>query len=172
MFGIFGKKKPMSGDELAEEGLRQVSIAVKNNAISLQKGDVFDDIYAHRDNPNGSPRLTYVAFNPDSSGEVVARCVILLDRFQGDAPVWQIDWAVLKAHRGKGYGKTIASKALAEFTSGMERNAQSRYAIEAIVDDGNDASIKIARSLLGGEKVILNKETGRNAHSFLRVFRA
>ena len=172
MFGLFGKKNHMSGEDLAEEGLRQVSIAIKNKAISLQLGKVFDDVYAHADTPNGSPRLTYVMFNPTSGSEVVARCVILLDRAQSGVPIWQIDWAVLRAHRGKGYGKSIASKALGEFTNGMKGKFQSGYAIEAIVDDGNEASKKIASSLLGGEKVLFNKETGRNVHSFLKMFRA
>lgn len=173
MFGLFGKKKnQMSGDELAEEGLRQVAVAIKNGAIEVQRGKVFDDIYAHVDTPSGTPRLTYVMFNPSVKTDVIARCVILLDRAQNGVPIWQIDWAVSGQHRGKGLGETIASKAMGEFTSGMKGKLQSGFAIEAIVDDGNEASKKIARSLLGGEEVIFNKETGRNVHSFLKRFSA
>lgn len=162
----------MSGAELAEEGLRQVSIAIKGRKISLQKGKIFNDIYLYGDNPNGVPRLTYVAFDPAESGEVIARCVILLDRQQHGIPIWQIDWAVLRSHQGRGYGKDITSKALSEFTNGMKGKFQSGLAIEAIVDDDNVASKKIASSLLGGEEVLFNKETGRNVHSFLKTFRA
>lgn len=172
MFSFFGKKNNISGAELAEEGLRQVSIAIKNRKISLQKGNVFTDIYAYGDNPNGAPRLTYVAFDPAESGEVVARCVILFDRQQHGIPIWQIDWAVLRSCQGRGYGKDITSKALIEFTSGMKGKFQSGLAIEAVVDGDNVASRKIASSLLGGEEILLNKETGRNVHSFLKTFRA
>lgn len=123
MLGIF-KKKKTSGAELSEEGLKQVSTAINNNLISLEQGRIFDDIYVHADTPNGRPRITYVMFSPSIQNQAIARCAIVLDRIQGDTPVWQIDWAVLKQHRGQGYGMSVAAKALAEFINGMrERQA-------------------------------------------------
>ena len=171
MFGMFKKKKPiLSGAELAEEGLRQVAIAIKNSAIDLEQGRVFDDIYVHADKPDGKPRITYVMFSPSIQNQVLARCAIILDRVQGKTPVWQIDWAVEKAYRGQGFGMSVAAKALAEFTNGMRGKLENGFIIEAVVDEGNESSNRIARSLIGNEQVIFNKKTSSNVHSFLRRF--
>lgn len=174
MFGLFKKRKGKhpTGAELAEEGLKQVAIAIKKGLISLQQGKVFNDIYAHADSPAGVPRLTYVMFSPSVQNQVIARCVILFDRTQGDIPVWQIDWAVLDQYRGKKFGISVAAKALAEFASGMKGKMTKGFFIEAVVDEGNEASKKIARAILGNEEVIFNKATGSNVHSFLRQFDA
>lgn len=170
MFGFFTKKTPhMSGTELAEEGLRQIAIAIQKKAISIERGRVSDDIYAHGDRPLGTPRLTYVMFSPSVENQVIARCVIMLDRVEGNTPVWQIDWAVLKAYRSQGYGLSIVAKSLMEFTSGMKGKTQG-YAIEAVVDEENEASLKIARKALGNEKRILKDSAGHYVHNFLRPY--
>lgn len=164
--------KPMTGAELAEEGLRQVAIAVMNGDIDLQRGRIHEDIFAHADKPSGMMRLTYVMISPTVENEVIARCVILLDRAQGNVPVFQMDWAVLDSYRGQGFGFTVATKSLMEFTNGMQGKLENGYVIEAIVDEGNEASLKIARQLLGGEKILPNPAIGKNTHSFLRFFTA
>ncbi|EMG51209.1 hypothetical protein WYI_23495 [Ochrobactrum sp. CDB2] len=171
MFRFLKKKsKTMSGAELAEEGLRQIAIAIQNNSISLQQGRVCEDIYAHADRPNGNPRFTYVMFSPTVQNQVVGRCVILLDRLQGQMPIWQMDWAVLGQYRNQGYGLAIAAKALIEFTNGMKGKLGHGYAIEAVVDQCNEPSVKIARAILGGEQVLSNKEGDTPVHSFLKQF--
>ncbi|BBQ10981.1 MULTISPECIES: GNAT family N-acetyltransferase [Stenotrophomonas] len=174
MFGKFKKQasKPMTGAELAEEGLRQVAIAAKNGDIDFQRGRVHEDIFAHADQPAGMMRLTYVMISPTVENEVIARCVMLLDRVEANTPVFQMDWAVLESYRGQGFGIAVALKSLMEFTNGMQGKLKSGYVIEAVVDEGNDASLKIARKILGGEKVLPNPAIGKNTHSFLRVFPA
>lgn len=162
----------MTGAQLAEEGLRQIAVAIKNNSISLQQGRISEDIYAHADKPNGNLRLTYVMFSPTVQNQVIARCVILLDRNEGKIPIWQIDWAVLDQYRNQGFGLAIAAKSLIEFTNGMKGKLAHGYAIEAVVDQGNEASLNIARSVLGGEKVLPGKGGNRKVHSFLKEFSA
>lgn len=103
---------------------------------------------------------------------MIARCVILFDRVQGVLPIWQIDWAVLSAYRGDGVGKSIATKALGEFVNGFKGKLRTGFAVEAVVDEDNEASKAIARSLLGGEQVILNPKTQQNVLSFLKRFSA
>lgn len=164
--------KPMTGAEMAEEGLRQVAIAAKNGDIDFQRGRVHEDIFAHADQPGGMMRLTYVMVSPTVENEVIARCVILLDRAEGNIPVFQMDWAVLDSYRRQGFGIAVALKSLMEFTNGMQGKLGSGYVIEAVVDEDNEASLKIARKLLSGEKVLPNPATGKNVHSFLRVFPA
>jgi hypothetical protein len=173
LFGFLRKNtKQMTGAEMAEEGLRQIAIAIQNNSISLQQGRVCEDIYAHGDQPNGSPRLTYVMFSPTGQNQVIARCVILLDRAQGQTPIWQMDWAVLSQYRNQGFGLAVAAKSLMEFTAGMKGKLKHGYAVEAVVDEGNEASLKIAKAILGGEKVLLNRASNTNVHSFLKRFPA
>lgn len=170
MFGFFGKKKLPNGAELAEEGLRQIAIAIKEGSITLERGRIFDDIHVHGDMPNGISRITYVMFSPSVQNQVIARCVILHDRTQNGMPIWQIDWAVLNQYRGKGVGTSVATKALTEFTSGMKGILKAGFFVEAVVEEGNEASKKIARELLGNEKVIINKVTGAHVHNFLKRF--
>ena len=173
MFGFFkNKSKQVTGAQLAEEGLRQIAIAIRNNSISLQQGRVCEDIYAHADQPNGIPRLTYVMFSPTVQNQVVARCVILFDRTQGQKNIWQMDWAVHDNYRSQGFGSAVAAKSLMEFTNGMKGKLDRGYAIEAVVDQGNDASLKIARAVLGGEKVLPSKGANTKVHSFLKEFSA
>lgn len=171
MFGFFSKKnKQPTGAELAEEGLRQISIAINNNSISLEQGRIFDDIYVHADKPLDVPRTAYVMFSPSVQNQVIARCVLLYDGVKNNTPSFQIDWAVLPEYRGKNWGKTIAAKAIKEFTSGLGKVLPMGFYIEAIVDADNEPSIRIAQLLLGGEEVLLNKQTGKNVHSFLKKF--
>lgn len=173
MFEFLKKKsKQMTGAQLAEEGLRQIAIAIKNKSISLQRGRISEDIYAHADSPNGNLRLTYVMFSPSVQNQVISRCVILFDRTEGHTPIWQMDWAVLDQYRSQGFGLAIAAKSLMEFTNGMKGKLAHGYAIEVVVDEGNEASLKIARAVLGGEEVLPNKVANTNVHSFLKKFSA
>ena len=160
----------MTGAELAEEGLRQIAVAIKNNAIKIEPGRVYPDVYAHGDKPEGVARLTYVMFSPTVQNEVMARCTIIFDSVRKGIATWQVDWAVAQNYRNNNWGKTIALKALTEFCNGMQDKLSDGFAIEAVVDEGNEASIKIAESLIGNEKVIFNKDTGKNVHTFLRHF--
>lgn len=171
MFGFLkNKSTQMTGAQLAEEGLRQIAIAIKNRSVSLQQGRISEDVYAHADKPNGSLRLTYVMFSPDVQNQVIARCVILLDRNEGQTPIFQMDWAVLDQYRSQGFGLAIAAKSLMEFTNGMRGKLANGYAIEAVVDQGNEASLKIARTVLGGEEVLPKKVGNTTVHSFLKQF--
>lgn len=54
-----------------------------------------------------------------------------------------------------------------EFTNGMKGKLDRGYAIEAVVDQGNDASLKIARAVLGGEEGFAKcKNSNTKVHSF------
>ena len=171
MFGLFTKKvKQPSGTELAAEGLTQIAIAIKSKSISLERGRVFDDIYVHADAPLGVARVAYVMFSPSIQNEVIARCALLSVGVHDGIPKFQIDWAVLPQYRKKKWGKTVATKALTEFASGMKNVFPYGFYIEAIVDEENEASKQIGRSLLGGEEVLFNKQTKSNVHNFLKKF--
>lgn len=181
MFGLFKKRKvkssalaelsKLSGAELAEEGLKQISLAISAGSIELQQGQMFEDIYAHADTPEGAPRFSYVMFSPTVQNMVIARCTIILNSNNDGLTSWQMDWAVHKNYRGKRFGSTIAQKALIEFANGMEGMLPNGFIIEAIVDQGNEPSIKIAQSLIGEEEIIIDKSSGKKIHNFLKHFR-
>lgn len=173
MFGIFGKKQiQQSGEELAEEGLKAIATAVRNGDISLEQGRLFGDIYLHADAPEGTPRLSYVTISASNSKKVVGRCVLLLDRSVGNAPVWQIDWAIDANERGKGLGKAFVEKSLAEFNSGMKGKFKAGYFIEAVVDPGNSASNKIAERLIGGLQKVKDTRSGRISNNYAKKYEA
>lgn len=160
----------LSGQQLAEEGLNQIASAIRARSIEIQPGKLFDDIYCHGDKPAGVPRFTYVMFSPTVENEVIARCTIIYDTQKNGLSCWQIDWAVLEQYRRKHFGGTIAKKAITEFVNGMQNIMTNGFIIEAIVDQENEASKKIANELIGNEEIILDESTGRNVHSYLRKF--
>lgn len=157
---------------MAEEGLKEISAAVKDGSISLEQGRMFKDIYLHVDTPEGTPRFSYVITSPSNARKVVGRCVILLDRPAGGLPVWQIDWAIERSERGKGLGKAIVEKSLAEFTSGMRGKFKGGYFIEAVVDPENRASNAIAERYLGGLKKVKAPRSGTYSNNYLKQFDA
>lgn len=172
MFGLFKRKKKVfdSGAELASTGLKNISDAIDNDLIELEQGRLFDDIYCHFDNPNGTVRVSYVMFSPSVQNEVIARCAIILDRHFNEVGVWTIDWAVRTEYRGQGFGRTIATKAIQEFTNGMKAHMSNGIYLEAIVSVTNISSNKIASRLLGNAETITNSKTQEVVNNYLLKF--
>lgn len=142
-------------------------MAVKSGSVTLEKGRVSPDLYAHLDTPNGSPRFTYVMLSPNDKMKVIARCVLLLDRVEGNRSVWQIDWAVSGPERSKGVGRRLVEQSLVEFEAGMKGKLEGGYFIEAIVDAGNIASNKIGNVCIGGKEA-LKDPSGAPVNSYLK----
>ncbi|CUY43286.1 Uncharacterised protein [Serratia marcescens] len=164
------KKHEPTGAEISEAGLYAIADAIDNNLISLETGRLCDDIYVHADTPQGKVRLSYVMFSPTVQNEVIAMSAFVVTGQSNGKPHFQVDWAVLPGYRGKGFGKAVASKALNEFINGMLPHSENGLIVEAVVDAGNEASISVARKLLGGEEVSINPDTEKTTHSFLKVF--
>ena len=61
-------------------------------------------------------------------------------------------------------------KALTAFVNGMQKVSPEGFIVEAIVDQDNQASKKIANSLIGDEEIILNKGAGKYVHSYLKRY--
>lgn len=168
MFSIFKKKEiKQSGMEMAEEGLQHIALAVKSGSVALEKGRLSPNLYAHLDTPNGTPRITYVMLSPGDETKVIARCVLLLDRTEGNRSVWQMECAVLGPERSKGVGRRLVEQSLVEFEAGMKGKLKSGYFIEAIVDDGNIASNKIANFCIGGKEKVKDP-SGASVNSYLK----
>lgn len=173
MFGLFGKKKSkaLTGAELAEEGLTQIAIAIAGRKITLEPGRIFDDVYVHADAPQGVRRTSYVMFSPTVENEVIAKCSIIHVGAHDGTPKFQIDWAVHPLYRRKNWGKSIAAKALKEFTTGMAGRLPTGFLIEAVVDEDNAPSKTIARTLIGDEMILFNEQTSAKVCSYVKSFR-
>jgi len=167
MFSFFRSKKD-SGAEMAVIGLNNIKDAVLNNLIELEPGKIYDDIYLHVDNPNGTVRLTYLMLSPTVQNEVIARCAIILNRKENNIGVWQVDWAVDDDYKGQGFGYTVAKKAMDEFIEGMAGKTDGGFYFEAVVSIYNKPSNSIALKTLGNCKEIINVKTKEKVNSYMK----
>ncbi len=169
MFSLFKKKhtKNVSGAELAMNGLKNISVAIAQNMISLEKGRIHDDIYVHADTPEGKTRVSYVMFSSTVKNEVIARCSVFNDRVENGVSVWQVDWAVAEQYRNQGFGTAVATKAVEEFKSGMNGRLTGGFCLEAVVDPDNAKSNRIAANLIGNCESGVDTATGKRAYSYL-----
>lgn len=161
----------MNNSETAKEAFDHFVSAFENKLINVEPCKLFNDVFVHIDIPNQTPRFTYVMFDSLNSKKVIAQSVIVFaGMVEGDKKKWQIGWCVDEDHRQKGIGYDLASKALQEFSYNLKKDLEGDY-MEANVDEGNIASIRIAEKLIGGEEILARKEPGKKAHSFLKQFK-
>ncbi|QNX59653.1 GNAT family N-acetyltransferase [Acinetobacter seifertii] len=158
----------MNNSETAIQAFKYVQLAYHQGLITFQPCKISSDLFVHFDTPNNSPRFTYVIFDPNDSEKIIAQCVIVFShKISKDDCKWHIGWCVDENHRNKGYGFKVASEGLEEFLVN-NRNINGDI-IEAHVDEGNIASLKISEKLIGSEEEVFNPETGLKIHSFLKV---
>ena len=121
--------------------------AYSQGLIKLHHGEINPDIMVHMDEPAPNVRrLTYVIIE---EGVVIAlACLAPTDPLDGKM-AFQIAYAVLPQHRRKGLGRKVSEAAIAEIDYGFRRNNIPAFYIEASVDDENEASHRLAKSLFG-----------------------
>jgi RimJ/RimL family protein N-acetyltransferase len=156
----------MNNSETALQAFKYLQLAYQQNLIEFKSCQTSPDLFVHVDVPNGMPRFTYVIFDPSDSKKIIAQCVVVFGRMVSEHDrKWCIGWCVDEVYRNKGYGFKVASQGLEEFLT--TKNIKGDV-IEATVDEGNLASIKISEKLIGSEEKVLNSETGLMSHSFLK----
>lgn len=156
----------MNNSETALEAFTHLRLAVDRGLISFSQCSLYEDLFCCVDSPNDIPRFTYVIFDPQKPNLVIAQCVIVFSHWiSEDTRKWHIGWCVDEIFRNRGLGLDIATKALAQFST--FKQVQGDY-IEASVDQGNIASLKISEKLIGSEEILFNEETGLAVHSFLK----
>ena len=157
----------MNNSETALEAFKYLRLAVERGLISFSQCSLYEDLFFCVDSPNDIPRFTYVIFDSQNPNMVIAQCVIVFSHWISEhTRKWHIGWCVDESFRNKGFGLDIATKALDQFSN--YKQVQGDYN-EASVDQGNLASLKISKKLIGSEEVLFNEETGLNVHSFLKV---
>lgn len=159
----------MNNTETAQEAFNQFVAAFEKGLVEISPCSLFKDLHVHMDIPNGTPRFTYVMFDPTNTTKVIAQCVIVFAKNLLDGnKKWQIGWCTDENYRDQGIGYDISNKALQEFSHNLKSKLKGDY-IEANVDANNIASFKIAEKLIGDEEVI-EKDNGEKVHSFLKQF--
>ena len=143
--------------------------ALKAGLITnLQRGTLDPKIYVHRDEPNGSPRFTYVRLE----GKTVTALVMLVPvEPLEDLPCFQIGYAVPSAHRKQGRAQSAIAAAIAELQAGLGRNGIPAFYVEAVVGADNEASRWVAEKVISASpKSITDQFSGEPAlHYVMRV---
>ena len=160
----------MNNSETAKEAFDHFISAFEKKLIDVRPCKLFDDVFLHMDTPNQMPRFTYVMFDSLNRNKIIAQSVIVLATMTPDnIRKWHIGWYVDEDHRKEGIGYKLASNALQDFSQYLKKDLEGDY-IEANVDEGNIASIKIAEKLIGNEEILIGKESGKKSYSFMKEF--
>lgn len=97
--------------------------------ISLRPGAVHPDLYLHADNPQGTPRFSYVRLE---NGTVTAFVnFVLVEPIEGEH-CFNIGYAVPDEYRNQGRAKEAVGMAIAEMQHGLARGRISTFYVEAI----------------------------------------
>jgi hypothetical protein len=142
----YGREPRMPTSVNPMDALKSFEPALRAGEISVQPGEVDQDVFVHLDHPNGEPRVTYVRFKNSSLTSLAI--IIPAEPYKGER-CFQIGYAVPQHLRKRGLAKEIARAAIAEFRAGMAHNGIDVFHVEAIVGTKNLASQKVAESIFG-----------------------
>ena len=132
------------------DALTSFQEAYTKGVVKPQRCEVHKDAFVLVDEPRPNQRrFSYVLIE---AGEVLAFANLsLADPLDGKI-VFQIGYAVPKAHRNKGLGRKIAKVAIDEIDCGFRRANTPMFYVEASVADSNIASQHVAQSVFGDSK--------------------
>jgi len=125
--------------------LKSFQQALAANAISIQKGDLDQQMLVHMDRPNGENRLTYAKM----TGPTVVALIqfVPCDPYEGEV-CFNVGWAVAEAYQGQGRAREAVTAALKELRNGLNRSGMKSFWVEAIVGEDNVASQRLAEKVL------------------------
>lgn len=124
------------------DALNGLQTALNAGTVQLRPCDLHPNLTVLLDHPNGKPRFTYALL--DGSAVQAIALFVLIEPYEG-LPCFQVGYAVLETHRGKGVGSRVFQQSIAELANGLRRTPMKDFYLEAIVSTGNDASNAIAR---------------------------
>lgn len=127
------------------DALPSLEEAIACGDVRLQKCSVDPTLSVTVDKPNGEVRLTYVTLE---GGKVTALVMaVQCDPFESN-PCFNIGYAVAANCRGQGRATEIVKAAIAEMEHGFGRSGIKVFFVEAIVGEGNIASIRVAEKAI------------------------
>lgn len=127
------------------DGLTSFAPAFAAKKLEVEKCRLDPTIWVHLDSPQGTPRFTYVR----ARGHKVTAMVILVpvEPIEG-VPCFGVGYAVPEDERGKGHATELVTAAIAELQAGFAVHGLTEFWVEAVVDQGNIPSQKVAAATL------------------------
>ncbi|MEP4921968.1 MAG: GNAT family N-acetyltransferase [Roseibium sp.] len=148
------------------DSLTGLNAALKAGAIKLQPTGTDPKVLLHADNPEGTPRLSFVRMK---GAHATAIAVIVITEPLDNLPVIHIGCAVREDQRGKGLGRHVLTVALEDFRTSMATKGLTDYWIESLVEADNAASVAMTAKVLGIEpEEVTDDETGEPSFRFLK----
>lgn len=148
------------------DALLSLQPAIESHRVELQPCALFTDLALLIDYPNGHKRTTYVR-QPDGVAAAIVM-VAEVDPYEG-LPCFQLGYAVLTTHRGRGIGLRIVEDAIAELRHDLKRAGLKAFYVEAVVSPSNVPSNKIASRLIAATpSLITDMDSGEPALQYLR----
>jgi hypothetical protein len=125
--------------------MQSFEAALKAGEISVHPGVLDAKIFVHMDKPTGEPRFSYVRLDRT----LVTAFVVFIpaEPYEG-LPCFQVGWAVPKNLRGQGRAADAFKAAVNELWNGMSRNGIREFYVEAVVEQGNVASERLAENVV------------------------
>jgi GNAT superfamily N-acetyltransferase len=148
------------------DALTGINAALKVGAIRIQPTKTDPKVFLHADNPDGTPRLSFVRMK---GAHATAIAVVVITEPLDGLPVIHIGCAVREDQRGKGLGRHVLTVALEDFRTSMTAKGLSEYWIESLVEADNAASVAMTSKVLGIEpEEVTDDDTGEPSFRFLK----
>lgn len=148
------------------DALTGLNTALKAGAIKLHPTKTDPKVLLHADNPEGTPRLSFVRMK---GAHATAIAVIVITEPLDNLPVIHVGCAVREDQRGKGLGRYVLTVALEDFQTSMAAKGLNEYWIESLVEADNAASVAMTTKVLGIEpEEVTDDETSEPSYRFLK----
>lgn len=148
------------------DALEGLNAALKVGEIKLRPTGTDPKVLLHADNPEGTPRLSFVRMK---GAHATAIAVIVITEPLNNLPVIHIGCAVREDQRGKGLGRHVLTVALEDFRTSMAVKGLTEYWIESLVEADNAASVAMTKKVLGIEpEEVTDDETDEPSFRFLK----
>lgn len=139
--------------------------ASKGN-LRLQPGTLDTNLYSYLDQPNGTPRLTFIRL--DERTVTAFASFVSVEPVDGE-PCFEVGYAVPELYRNQGRAKELVAAAIAEMQNRFCLKGICAFHVEAIVSENNHASQRIAQSVISNKPISITEESsGERAFQYLR----
>lgn len=141
--------------------------AINNGDPTVNPHDIGKDYVLIYDEPDGKKRFGYAKV---VSGDVQTLAMFVLTEPIDGVTCFNVGYAVKESHRGRGLAIEAVNKGIKELKKGLGRNSLRSFYVEAVIDETNAHSIKVAEKLFSSPGVgVKDHYTGTPALHFKRL---
>ena len=138
-----------------------------DGGMSVNLCELDEDYKMIYDEPGDKKRFSYAKI---VDGKVQALSIFAIAEPIDGVPCFNIGYAVEQNNRGCGLGVEAVNKGIDELKNGFGRTKMESFYLEAIVEETNKPSIKVAEKLFScSGKAIIDQYTGKSALYFKRL---